>query len=277
MPDDQVALMQQLHDEHAAALWALLPAPDRQRPRPRRGRRAGDAAARLAAPLGARQPAGGRTRLAVHGRPQHRDRRVAQPPLAQRARRRRRARGATSRSTAPTSCCCPGWSPRRSPSSRRSTAPCCCECYYRGRPVAEAARAARRPGGHGEVAHPLRAARAAAGARGDGGERMSCDFARPRRLLRPRGAVAGRAAGSSSSTSPAARTAPARCASWPGCPGCSPGSTRASSRHAGVVDPLPGHPAAGPRARRPTTQRRRAPAGRGRRRRGGGRRRRGRR
>ena len=42
------------------------------------------------------------------------------------------------------------------------------------RPVGGGGRpAARRPGGHREVAHALRAARAAAGARGDGGGRMT--------------------------------------------------------------------------------------------------------
>ena len=60
------------------------------------------------------------------------------------------------------------------------------ECYYRGRPVAEAAAPARRPGGHREVPHPLRAARAAARARGDGGGRMSCELRPRRRRLRAR-------------------------------------------------------------------------------------------
>ena len=47
------------------------------------------------------------------------------------------------------------------------------ECYYRGPLGRRGGPAARRPGGHREVAHALRAARAAAGAGGDGGGRMT--------------------------------------------------------------------------------------------------------
>ena len=46
-------LMRALHDEHADALWAYVAAPDRG-PVRRAGHGAGDAAARLAAPRGAR-------------------------------------------------------------------------------------------------------------------------------------------------------------------------------------------------------------------------------
>ena len=57
MAEDEVALMQQLHDEHADVLWRFCLRLVGQRPGPRRGRRPGDAAARLAAPHGAREPA----------------------------------------------------------------------------------------------------------------------------------------------------------------------------------------------------------------------------
>ena len=50
------------------------------------------------------------------------------------------------------------------------------ECYFRGPPVREAARHLGRARGHRQVAHALRAAGAAAGARGDGGGAMSCEF-----------------------------------------------------------------------------------------------------
>ena len=125
MAGSQTALMQQLHDEHAAALWRLLPASDRSRPRPRGGRRPGDAPACLAALLRARRGAGLGARLAVHRRPQHRHRRVAHPARARGVSPSRTSRGRSTTSTTPTSCCCPGWSPRRSPGCRPSTGRCC--------------------------------------------------------------------------------------------------------------------------------------------------------
>ena len=73
------------------------------------------------------------------------------------------------------------------------------QCYYRGRPVAEVARLLGRAARHGEVAHALRAARAQARARGDGGDRMNTPHGlrlRPRRRgLRPRRPQPRRAAG----------------------------------------------------------------------------------
>ena len=198
----------------------LLPAADRPRPGAGGGRRAGDPAAGLAQLPRARRVAGLGPGLAVHRRPQHRDRRVAHQ-----ARRRARSRSPTcptspARPTAPTSCCCRGWSPRRSPGSRRSTARCCVECYYRGLPVAEAAERLGHPRRHREVAHPLRAARAAARAGGDGGGGMSgCEFAHDDAALRARRAAARRAARPSSATSPPAPSARARCGELAGLPG----------------------------------------------------------
>ena len=140
MPGDEAALMQQLHDEHAAALWGYclrLTGHDRAR--------AEDVVQE--------------TLLRAW---RHREI-LDNPPPAVRgwlftvARnividewRSRRARSETpvadvpkapTRTTAPTSCCSRGWSPRRSPGSPRSTAPCCWSATTGG------VRSPRRPSG----------------------------------------------------------------------------------------------------------------------------------
>ena len=104
MPEHAVALMQQLHDEHAAALWGYclrLTGQDRARAedvvqetllRAWRNHDRLDESRGLGAVV------------AVHRGAQHRHRRVAHLALAARGRRRRGARGRASRSTTPTSC-----------------------------------------------------------------------------------------------------------------------------------------------------------------------------
>ena len=132
--------MQQLHDEHAAALWRYclrLVGNDRAR--------AEDVvqetmlrAWRHRAILESAAPGG--ARVAVHRRPQHRDRRVAQPPRTSREMRVAEvpeARQAGRR----TDQLLLSWVvaeavTRLSPDHRAVLL----ECYYRGRPVAEAAR-----------------------------------------------------------------------------------------------------------------------------------------
>ena len=122
------------------------------------------------------------------------------------------------------------------------------ECYYRGRPVAEAARAARRPGGHGQVAHALRAARAAARAGGDGGGGMSCDFAHDDGAY-VLGALSPAERPRSSGTCRAARSAPRGRASSRGCPGCSARVDPAVLEEPDADEPVPDTllPAPGPR------------------------------
>ena len=180
MPDHEVALMQQLHDEHAAALWGFclrLTGHDRARAedvvqetllRAWRHRAILDEPAAGACARGcSRSPA---TSSSTSGAPAA----PAASSPSPRCPERGRADDRTDQLLL-------SWVvaealTRLSPEHRAVLL----ECYYRGRPVAEAAARPRGPGGHGQVAHPLRAAGAAAGARGDGGERMSCDVRRTR-------------------------------------------------------------------------------------------------
>ena len=156
------------------ALWGVLPAPDRQRPGAGGGRRAGDAAARLAQLRRA-----GRSRAARSGPGCSRvarnividewrtKRSQSEFPIAERARRSRPSRDRTDQLLL-------SWvvAEALTPLSPEHRA-VLLECYYRGQSVAEASRRLGGPGGHREVPHPLRAARAAPGARGDGGGGMT--------------------------------------------------------------------------------------------------------
>ena len=139
MPDHEVALMQQLHDEHAAALWGYclsLTGHDRARAedvtqetllRAWRNRSVLD------------RPGVRRAGLAVHRRPQHRHRRVAHPALPVRADRRRGARAG--RRGDRTDRMLQAWvvadALTKLSEEHRAVL---LECYYRGMPVAEAAR-----------------------------------------------------------------------------------------------------------------------------------------
>ena len=123
----------------------------------------------------ARPVAGGGPGLAVHGRAQHRDRRVAHRRVQASAGRRAARRG---RDDDRTDQLLLSWVvaealTRLSPEHRAVLL----ECYYRGRPVAEAARRLGVPEGtvKSRTHYALRALQAGAG--GDGGGRMSCEFA----------------------------------------------------------------------------------------------------
>ena len=219
---------------------ALLPAPRGQRPGARRGRRAGDAAARLAAPHGAGEP--------------------ARPPSA----RGCSPSPATSSSTTGAAAG-PGPRPRspRSPSSGAAEDDATdqlllswvvaealthlsedhravlLECYYRGRPVAEVARRLGVPEGtvKSRTHYALRALQARA--RGDGGERMSCPFAHDDAAYVLGALSPGRATRASSGTWRAATSAPARSGPSPACPACWTASTPASWSTPSSDPPLP--------------------------------------
>ena len=114
MPKDEVALMQQVHDEHAEVLWRFclrLVGNDRGRAEDVTQEtllRAWRHGTILDSP-----PAAVRV-VAVHGGPQHRHRRLAQPegPARDPVEEVPEQRRSTGRRR-PTSCCCRGSSPRR--------------------------------------------------------------------------------------------------------------------------------------------------------------------
>ena len=112
------------------------------------------------------------------------------------------------------------------------------ECYFRGASVAQAAHRLGHPRGNREVADPLRPAGAAPGSPGDGGGGMTCEMAHLDGCLRARGALTRRATRVRATPGGVRASAAGPCASWPACRGCWPRSTSAtSSRHAGP--PLP--------------------------------------
>ena len=138
MPDDEVALMQQLHEEHAVALWRFclrLVGDDRARAEDVVQETMLRAWRHRADP---RELAAGGAGLVVHRGPQHRDRRVAQtahppetPSPRSRSRHQRRHVDQMLLSWVVAEAIT-----RLSPDHRAVLL----ECYYRGRPVAEAAR-----------------------------------------------------------------------------------------------------------------------------------------
>ena len=141
MADDEVALMQQLHDEHAAALWGYclrLTGHDRAR--------AEDVVQETLLRAWRKRDVLDNPPPAVRGWLFTVARNIVIDEWRSRRARsevtgRRRPRARRPRTTAPTSCCCRGWSPRRSPGSPRSTGPCCSSA------TTAAGRSPRRPSG----------------------------------------------------------------------------------------------------------------------------------
>ena len=91
--DRDEQLLRALHDQYAAVAVVVRRSPDRRRSVALAGRRAGDDAACVAQPVGARRGARFRTCVVVHGGPPDRGGRVAQRPVPARG-----DRGGTSRS-----------------------------------------------------------------------------------------------------------------------------------------------------------------------------------
>ena len=177
MPESPAVVMRQLHDEHAAALWGFclrLTGGDR---RSGGGRRAGDAAPRVAQRRGAREVAGLGPGLAVHRRPQHRHRRVAHQAVPAASSPWPRSPTWAGPTTRPTSCCSRGWSPRRSPSCPPTTAPCSSSATTGGSRWPRPLSSLGVPEGtvKSRTHYALRALRLALEEMGVG--RMSCEFA----------------------------------------------------------------------------------------------------
>ena len=238
MPKDEVALMQQLHDEHAAVLWRFclrLVANDRGRAedvvqetllRAWRNRTILDS-----------PPPAVRSWLFTVARNI-----VIDEWRSRRARQRdpgRRGAGARRREDDESDQLLLSWVVAEALTQlSEDHRAVLLECYYRGRPVAEAARRLGVPRDR-EVAHALRAACAEAGAGGDGGERMSCSSS-PTTTGPTSSVRSPRPSGwSSRGTCPTVTSAPGRSASSPGCPVCSAGSTRGCSRTRRSDEPVP--------------------------------------
>ena len=110
------------------------------------------------------------------------------------------------------------------------------ECYYRGSSVAEAARAARRTGGNGQVARALRAARLAPGSRRDGRCAVTSDpFDDVRRSVRSWRALRRRPSRVRAAPPRVRRIAPPRYANSRGCRDARPRSRIRLDRRAAAA------------------------------------------